>query len=37
VSVDDDYRNFPEKMYQFPLPQSELDANPEVKQFDKWL
>jgi hypothetical protein len=37
VSVDDDNRNFPQKMYQFPLPESELDSNPEVQQFSDWL
>ena len=37
VSVDDELRNFPKKMYQFPLPASELDSNSEVKQFDNWL
>ena len=37
VSVDDQNRNFPEKMYQFPLPESELDSNAEVVQFAKWL
>ena len=37
VTVDDEYRNFPEKMYQFPLPQSELDSNDGVNQFTQWL
>lgn len=37
VSVDDDNRNFPQKMYQFPLPESELDSNKEVQQFSDWL
>lgn len=37
VTVDDEYRNFPEKMYQFPLPQGELDSNGAVDQFSKWL
>lgn len=37
VTVDDEYRNFPEKMYQFPLPQGELDSNGAVDQFSQWL
>ena len=36
VSVDDQNRNFPEKMYQFPLPNSELESNNAVDQFKGW-
>ena len=36
VSVDDKDRNFLEKMYQFPLPTSELTSNSLVNQFDGW-
>lgn len=37
VSVDDQDRNFPEKLYQFPLPESELSSNGAIKnQFSQW-
>ena len=36
VSVDDKNRNFLEKMYQFPLPSSELSSNALVNQFTAW-
>ncbi len=36
VSVDDKDRNFPEKMYRFPLPSSELNSNALVNQFQEW-
>lgn len=36
VSVDDRDRNFLEKMYQFPLPTSELTSNSLVDQFPEW-
>lgn len=36
VSVDDKDRNFPEKMYRFPLPASELNSNASVTQFPEW-
>ena len=36
VSVDDQDRNFSEKMYQFPIPSSELDNNAEVDQYPAW-
>lgn len=36
VSVDDQDRNFPEKMYRFPMPSSELDNNGVVKQYKEW-
>lgn len=36
VSVDDKDRNFPERMYRFPLPSSELNNNGEVEQYPEW-
>ena len=36
VSVDDKNRNFPEKMYRFPLPSSELSSNSMVEQYSEW-
>ena len=36
VSVDDQDRNFPEKMYRFPMPTGELNNNAEVQQYDNW-
>lgn len=36
VSVDDKDRHFPEKMYRFPLPPSELTTNSLVNQFPEW-
>ena len=36
VSVDDQNRKFPEKLYQFPLPTSELESNDAVNQFLGW-
>ena len=36
VSVDDQNRNFSEKMYRFPIPTSELTSNALVDQFDEW-
>lgn len=36
VSCDDKDRNFPEKMYRLPLPQSELDNNSAVTQYPEW-
>ncbi len=36
VSVDDRNRNFPEKLYRFPLPASELNNNGAVAQFPEW-
>lgn len=36
VSVDDQDRNFPEKMYRFPMPSSELDNNALVEQYPEW-
>lgn len=36
VSVDDKDRNFPEKMYRFPMPESELNSNNLVEQYPEW-
>ena len=36
VSVDDKDRNFPVKMYRFPLPDGELNSNPLVNQYPEW-
>lgn len=36
VSVDTEDRNFPEKMYRFPLPASELQNNAEAEQYNEW-
>lgn len=36
VSVDDKDRNFPSKLYRFPLPASELDSNSAVEQYPDW-
>lgn len=36
VSVDDQDRNFPEKMYRFPMPTGELNNNGEVDQYPEW-
>ncbi|MBE6236620.1 MAG: RagB/SusD family nutrient uptake outer membrane protein [Bacteroidales bacterium] len=36
VSVDTEDRNFPEKMYRFPLPSSELSNNGLVDQYEEW-
>ena len=36
VSVDDKDRNFPAKMYRFPLPEGELNSNPLVNQYPEW-
>lgn len=36
VSVDDRERNFPERMYRFPLPSSELSNNAAVTQYPEW-
>lgn len=36
VSVDDQDRNFPEKMYRFPIPTSELNNNSLVEQYLEW-
>ncbi|MGM9739417.1 MAG: RagB/SusD family nutrient uptake outer membrane protein [Candidatus Cryptobacteroides sp.] len=36
VAVDDKNRNFPQKLYRFPLPSSELRSNSLVDQFPEW-
>ncbi len=36
VSVDDQDRNFPQKMYRFPLNSSELSNNGAVDQYPEW-
>ena len=36
VSVDDQDRNFPEKMYRFPMPTGELNNNGKVDQYPEW-
>lgn len=36
VSVDDTDRNFPERLYQFPLPSGELETNALVDQYAEW-
>lgn len=36
VSVDDKDRNFPEKMYRFPMPSNELNNNGLVEQYPEW-
>lgn len=36
VSVDDKDRNFPAKMYRFPIPESELNANKAITQYPEW-
>ena len=36
VSVDDQDRDFPAKMYRFPIPQSELSSNAAIQQYPEW-
>lgn len=36
VDCDKQDRNFPEKMYRFPLPSSEITNNVSIKQFPEW-
>ena len=36
VSVDERDRNFPERLYRFPMPESELSSNTLVDQYDEW-
>ena len=36
VSVDDQDRNFPEKMYRFPMPAGEMNNNGAVDQYPEW-
>ena len=36
TECDDKDRNFPTKMYRFPMPQAELDNNGAVTQYAEW-
>jgi hypothetical protein len=36
VSVDEKNRNFPERLYRFPMPKSELESSSLVNQYDEW-
>lgn len=36
IEVDDQDRNFPEKLYSCPIPQSELENNKSITQFPEW-
>lgn len=36
VTIDDKDRNFPERLYRFPLPASELNSNSAVEQYPEW-
>ena len=36
VTVDDKDRNFPARLYRFPMPESELSSNSLVDQYDEW-
>ncbi len=36
VSVDEKNRNFPERLYRLPMPESELSSNSLVEQYDEW-
>ena len=36
VSVDEKNRSFPERLYRFPMPESELSSNSLVEQYDEW-
>ena len=36
VTIDDKDRNFPERLYRFPLPASELNSNSLVEQYPEW-
>jgi hypothetical protein len=36
VETDRKDREFPSKMYRFPLPQSEIENNTAITQFDEW-
>lgn len=36
VSVDEKDRNFPARLYRFPMPESELSSNGLVEQYDEW-
>lgn len=36
VIVDDKDRNYPERLYRFPMPESELASNALIDQYDEW-
>ena len=36
VTIDDKDRNYPEKLYRFPVPESELASNGLIDQYDEW-
>ena len=36
ISVDDRNRNYPQRLYRFPLPAAELNNNGSVNQFPEW-
>ena len=36
VALDDKDRSYPEKMYRFPMPTSELNSNSAVEQYPEW-
>ena len=36
VSVDEKNRSFPERLYRFPMPESELSSHSLVEQYDEW-
>jgi len=36
VSVDEKDRTFPSKMFRFPMPESELNSNSAVNQYEEW-
>ena len=36
VSVDEKDRFFPERLYRFPMPESEMSSNKLVEQYDEW-
>ena len=36
VTIDDKDRSFPERLYRFPLPASELNSNSSVEQYAEW-
>ena len=36
VTIDDKDRSFPERLYRFPIPESELASNGLIDQYDEW-
>lgn len=36
VTIDDAMRQFPSRLYRFPMPESELNSNSLVNQYDEW-